>query len=260
MLKQLLDLWYVRLEVVAETEESRQQARTILILDQAGRIPYLQYNRQAEQLEIKTDRDPLELKAALESIKELQVLLPCTTLHFHAARKLSSQIRGEIVPMMLEVGMRTPEADRAWNLLARLCHSGACRAVAMSMRRERMGRSALAKQVQQTVEGLSGPCNSAIGATIAAPMRIDHLLRTLLPDPSAPYARGHDDAVWQCLRELLGEPDDQDPDVAAARRLALQPARLAPSVDSGSMCGARRSCRVRGCMGRRSACIAAAPS
>ena len=76
MLKQLLDLWYVRLEVVAETEESLQQARTLLILDQAGRIPYLQYNTQTEQLEleIKTDRDPLELKAALESIKEGQEL------------------------------------------------------------------------------------------------------------------------------------------------------------------------------------------
>ncbi|CAE7873293.1 Ano10 [Symbiodinium necroappetens] len=88
MLKQLLDLWYVRLEVVAETEESLRQARTMLILDQAGRIPYLQYNRQTEQLEIKTDRDPMELKAALECIKELQdlVLLPFTTLHFHAAR------------------------------------------------------------------------------------------------------------------------------------------------------------------------------
>ncbi|CAE7306756.1 unnamed protein product [Symbiodinium microadriaticum] len=74
MLKQLLDLWYVRLEVVAETEESLQQARTLLILDQAGRIPYLQYNTQTEQLEleIKTDRDPLELKAALESIKGLE--------------------------------------------------------------------------------------------------------------------------------------------------------------------------------------------
>ena len=35
-----------------------------------------------------------------------------------------------------------------------------------------------------------------------------HLLRTLRPDLSASYARGHDDAVWRCLLALLGEKDD----------------------------------------------------
>ncbi|CAE7941755.1 Rptn, partial [Symbiodinium sp. KB8] len=36
MLKQLLDLWFIRLEVVAETEESLSQAKNMLILNQAG--------------------------------------------------------------------------------------------------------------------------------------------------------------------------------------------------------------------------------
>ena len=58
MLKQLLDLWYILLEVVAETEESLSQAKNMLILNQAGQVPYLQYNRQTEQLEIKPDREP----------------------------------------------------------------------------------------------------------------------------------------------------------------------------------------------------------
>ncbi|CAE7680914.1 unnamed protein product, partial [Symbiodinium microadriaticum] len=122
MLKQLLDLWHIRLEVVAETEESLSQAKNMLILNQAGQVPYWQYNRQTEQLEIKPDREPMELKTVLEIIKELQdlVLLPITTLRFHAARKLTSQPEGDIVPMMLEIGVRTREADRAWELLARL--------------------------------------------------------------------------------------------------------------------------------------------
>ena len=68
-------------------------------------------------------------------------------------------------------------------------------------------------------------CAWLILGMCAAP-RADHLLRTLPPDLLASYARGHDDAVWQCLRELLGEPDDQDPQVAAVRHLALLPARL----------------------------------
>ena len=40
-------------------------------------------------------------------------------------------------------------------------------------------------------------CAWLILAMCAAP-RADHLLRTLPPDLSASYARGHDDAVWQC--------------------------------------------------------------
>ena len=46
--------------------------------------------------------------------------------------------------------------------------------------------------------------------------------------PSCPTSlpAGPDDAVWQCLLALLGEEDAADPEVAAARRVALLPARL----------------------------------
>ena len=252
MLKQLLDLWYVRLEVVAETEASRQQARTMLILDQAGRIPYLQHNRQAEQLEIKTDRDPLDPGSGAPSVYHPPLSRGQEAILANPGRDCPDDVGGGNAhprsrPRLESAGAALPQQS--------MPSSGDEHAP-----RAHGSLSAGEAGAADGIEGLSGPCNSAIGATIAAPTRVDRLLRTLLPDPSAPYARGHDDAVWQCLRELLGEPDDQDPDVAAARRLALQPARLAPSVDSGSMCGARRSCRLRGCMGRRFACIAAAPS
>ena len=62
-------------------------------------------------------------------------------------------------------------------------------------------------------------CAWLLLAMCASP-RADHLLRTLPPSLSASYARGHDDAVWRCLLALLGEEDDADPEVAAARRLA----------------------------------------
>ena len=63
--------------------------------------------------------------------------------------------------------------------------------------------------------------------SMCASPRADHILRTLPPDLSASYARGHDDAVWRCLLALLGEEvDDEDPEHAAARRLALPPAHL----------------------------------
>ena len=57
-------------------------------------------------------------------------------------------------------------------------------------------------------------CAWLLLAMCASP-RADHLLRTLPPDLSASYARGHDDAVWRCLLALLGAEDDADPEVAA---------------------------------------------
>jgi len=78
-------------------------------------------------------------------------------------------------------------------------------------------------------------CAWLLLAMCASP-RADHLLRTLPPDLSASYARGHDDAVWRCLLALLGEEDDADPEVADARRLAMLPSRLG---GLGLQCAAR---------------------
>ena len=87
--------------------------------------------------------------------------------------------------------------------------------------------------------------------------RADHIMRTLPPDPSASYARGHDDAVWRCLLALLGEEDDADPEVAAARRLAIAAGsfgRPGPAV-----CRAYRPCSLLGRLGRRTARLTRAP-
>ena len=74
MLKQVMDVWYTRLEAVQEDEESREQAQTMLILDKDGRIPHLQYNRQTQQMEIKPEPPP-ELPAAPIMIGELKDLV-----------------------------------------------------------------------------------------------------------------------------------------------------------------------------------------
>ena len=86
----------------------------------------------------------------------------------------------------------------------------------------------------------SSPCcrtSSVLGFSLpCAPRRA--LITFCAPPPSlsVSYARGHDDAVWRCLRALLGEEDDADPEVAAARRLALLPAR---SGGLGLQCAVR---------------------
>ena len=161
MLQQMVKIWHTRLEAVTASEESKEQAQKMLILNPDGTVPYLQYNRQEQQMEVKKDREPMEYAEVMKLLVELQdlVLLPLSTQRFHAARKsaMTPGYKGEIVPMMLEVGLRTPEADRTWSILARLSHSGACRAIAATMRQERLGRSALAKLIQQQAESLSAP-------------------------------------------------------------------------------------------------------
>lgn len=60
--------------------------------------------------------------------------------------------------------------------------------------------------------------------TYCAAPRAQHLLRTLPPSMSAPYARAHDAAIWHTLQNMLGE--DTEAALAPARDLAFLPARL----------------------------------
>lgn len=158
MLHHLLELWFNRMETVDQSEEGIENARELLILNADGKVPYLQYNAKEKKLEIKPDREPMEVAEVKTTLKELSslVLLPLTVLRFHATRKLEKDLQGDILPMVLEIGMRTPDADRAWKHFQRLSHSGACRAMAMSLRPDKLGRSALANNVQKMTESMSG--------------------------------------------------------------------------------------------------------
>ena len=91
-------------------------------------------------------------------------------MRFHATRKLNWNVSGEVVPMMLELGIRTQEAHKLWEGFGRLSHSGATRVVATSLRADKMGRSALANTVQRLSEELSGCSDYAICITIATVM------------------------------------------------------------------------------------------
>ena len=100
-------------------------------------------------------------------------------------------------------------------------------------------------------------CAWLILAMCAAP-RADHLLRTLPPDLSASYARGmrprrRSLAVSARASWRAGRPRSRS-------RCRTTPGALAgaPRRTRTPMCGARRSCRILGCVGRRFARSAAA--
>ena len=151
MFKHVIDLLLSRLEACQATETSAKEAQEMLILDEHHNIPYLEWDPKAKTLRIKKDKEALPMAEATRILKDLQrlVLIPLVVMRFHSTRKLVKEHKGEILPMMLQIGYRTPEAQLAWNHLSRLTRSGLFRTCALSFRAEKMGRSALEVAIQR---------------------------------------------------------------------------------------------------------------
>ena len=158
LLKHWVDLMLKRVEMIMTSEETVQQAKDMLILDEQCNIPYLEWNRTTRALQVKRDRDPMTLTQVLELLKTMQhlVIQPMTVMRFHATRELCQEMKSEVMPLLLQIGSRTAEGHQLWNSMQRLCHSAACRVTAVSLRGDRMGRSALGVAVQKLVDDLCG--------------------------------------------------------------------------------------------------------
>ena len=89
---------------------------------------------------------------ATEAVKTLQMILQrCTTplviSRYHATRKLAQEYQGDTLTMLLEVGLRTKEANEVWSALHRMEKSSAWVTAGTYLRREGMQRSALGKRL-----------------------------------------------------------------------------------------------------------------
>ena len=116
LLKHILDVLLTRLEACQKSETSLKEARVMLILDESSNIPYLEWSASQKALQVRKDREPLPYAEAVRILQELQklVLLPLVVMRCHSTRKLVKEHKGEVLPMMLQLGYRTPEAQRAW--------------------------------------------------------------------------------------------------------------------------------------------------
>ena len=148
------------------------------------------WDREEQRLRIRPDKEPMTLEQAKTLLAELQalILLPLTVQRFHSTRKMVRDHGGAVLPMMLQLGMRTKEAQVAWGHFHRICHSGLCRTVVMGMRGEKMGRSALATALQKMIEEPCEPYDSQIPATtvIRMPPYLPCSGPPLLPQVRAP--------------------------------------------------------------------------
>ena len=153
MFKHIIDVLLSRLEACQATEASLQEAQQMLVLDEHHNIPYLEWNPKEKKLQVKRDKEALPLTEAVRILQDLQklVLLPLVIMRFHSTRKLVKEHKGEVLPMMLQVGYRTQEAQLAWTHMSRLTHSGLFRTCALTMRAEKMGRNALETAIQKLI-------------------------------------------------------------------------------------------------------------
>ena len=190
LLQHLLAVMAKRLEECTKTEQTLKEARDMLILDDRNQVPYLGWDREEQRLRIRPDKEPMTLEQAKTLLTELQtlILLPLTVQRFHSTRKMVRDHGGAVLPMMLQLGMRTKEAQVAWGHFHRICHSGLCRTVVMGMRGEKMGRSALATALQKMIEEPCEPYDSQIPATtvIRMPPYLPCYGPPLLPQVRAP--------------------------------------------------------------------------
>ena len=172
LLKHWVDLLHQRMEAVMESEQTLQQAKELLILDEACNVPYLEWNRTERKMQIKKDRDPMTLTQVLELLRQMPVLVlqPLAILRFHTTRELVQNMQSDVVPLMLQIGSRTAECHQLWNAFYRLSHSGACRVVATSLRGDKMGRSALAQAIQKLIDEMCAASDSSIPAIFAIAM------------------------------------------------------------------------------------------
>ena len=88
-------------------------------------------------------------------------------MRFHSTRKLVKEHKGDVLPMMPQLGHRTPEAQRAWAHMSRLAHSGLFRTCVLSLRGEKMGRNALEIALHKMISEPCAVCNCPIPPTFA---------------------------------------------------------------------------------------------
>ncbi|CAE7872269.1 unnamed protein product, partial [Symbiodinium necroappetens] len=98
---------------------------------------------------VKDDQiQPLGVQEIREALQEILAACvePLVVARFHATRKLAQEYTSQNLTMMLEIGLRTEQANLVWRRLNQLEKSGVWVAAGVFLRREGMQRSALVQQ------------------------------------------------------------------------------------------------------------------
>ncbi|CAE7384181.1 unnamed protein product [Symbiodinium natans] len=150
----------LRLQALQEKEDARVQARSLHLLqdreDHVLAFNYMQWDSQTRQYLVKKDREPLALTELRRDIATMQANLahPRVVNRFHAMRKLTEDLSGDVLPMHLEIGLRSQVAHQVFDCLDKWCHSGAFHLISATLRHERLGRDGLVSSLVKAVDRL----------------------------------------------------------------------------------------------------------
>ncbi|OLP80660.1 hypothetical protein AK812_SmicGene38899 [Symbiodinium microadriaticum] len=117
-----------KLELMLQTPSSKSMAASLgLLLENEEDLPAMRWDPENRKHVPDMSLPPMK---ATEAVKTLQMILQrCTTplviSRYHATRKLAQEYQGDTLTMLLEVGLRTKEANEVWSALHRMEKSSA---------------------------------------------------------------------------------------------------------------------------------------
>ena len=139
-----------RFEKMVASPSSRSTAVALdwMTTDETA-INALKWDAEARKHVKDTTIQPIKINHPREALKEMVVACvePGVVARYHATRKLAEQYRSPTLTMLLEVGLRTDEANLMWKRLVQLEKSGVWVASGVFLRRESMSRSGLAQRL-----------------------------------------------------------------------------------------------------------------
>ncbi|OLP99483.1 hypothetical protein AK812_SmicGene17950 [Symbiodinium microadriaticum] len=116
---------------------------------------YLQWDA-SQGKHIRAQVEPLTHREAVESVRMLLRLstYPHVVGRFHALRKLTANMSGDVIPFTLMAQNRTAESHQLYNLMHRLARNSVWHLIGATMRPTKIGRSPLAKQLDRMIQNL----------------------------------------------------------------------------------------------------------
>ena len=150
----LLEAVATRMQSLDPTLHAKAQAAKLV--NPAGDFHYMMWDDAEKIYQNKDDREPIPTKAVQEDLAILQrlILQPRVVGRFHAQRKLTPDMQGEVVPFVLEVGLRTQASHEVYALLDKYCHQAIWHLAGTSLRHDKLGRGALANALEKIAEKL----------------------------------------------------------------------------------------------------------
>ena len=139
-----------RFEQLMSNEESKANAVKLgWITEDAGKINMMKWDSEAKRHVIDHSGNPLEVQKVLSMVMELVVLSkePLVVNRFHATRPMTGEMEATTMPMLLDIGLRSQAADKAWGLLRDLCGSAVWLAAGVNVRPDRLQRGPLAQRL-----------------------------------------------------------------------------------------------------------------